>query len=314
VRDKNVKESGMKKVVGFIGLGKMGGPMARNILRAGFPLAVYDSSPAAMDALVREGAQACGSAAKVGQRADRVIMMLFPEVIEDVVLGKQGLLAGIPEGGTILDSGNCSPTTTKQLAKIAGERGVRYLDAAVSGGPIGSAAGTLSIMVGGDESAFRDCLPLLQAMGKRIVYMGGSGSGHLAKAINNTVVVATTMVIAEALAVGIEAGLDPAALTEALSAGSAASWVMNRAHELYTLPAKPGENGESLTEVGFKQIEWVGQAARDAEVPFPLATFASELYKLYKTSRQENGSLPLRVQHRLVWEIAGPPRESGWDG
>jgi len=150
---------------------------------------------------------------------------------------------------------------------------------------------------------------LLQAMGKQIVYLGPSGSGHLAKAINNTVVVVTTMVVAEAFAVGIQSDLEPAALADALTAGSAASWVMDRAREMFTLPAKPGEDGEKLTEVGWKQIEWTGDAARDAQVPFPLATFAAELYKLYKGSRQEDGALPLQIQHRLVWEIAGPLRE-----
>lgn len=299
----------MGRMVGFIGLGKMGGPMAKNLLRAGFDLAVHDRYPPAMDALVREGAHACASPEQVGQSADCVVMMLLPDVVEGVVLGEQGLLAGVPAGGTIIDSGNCSPGTTRRLAAIAAEKGVRYLDAAVSGGPIGSAAGTLSIMVGGDESAYRDCLPMLEAMGKQIVYLGPSGSGHLAKAINNTVVVVTTMVVAEALSVGIQSNLDPAALASALSAGSAASWVMDRAREMFTLPPKPGDEGEKLTEVGWKQIEWAGDAAREAEVPFPLATFAAELYKLYKASRQDNGALPLRLQHRLVWEIAGPLRD-----
>ena len=193
----------MAERIGFICLGIMGKPMARNLLKAGYSVTVFNRSRGKIDELVADGAAAGGSPSDVAQRSDVVITMLpdGPDV-EAVVLGEQGVLAGAREGTLLIDMSTIAPAVAKRLAEAAHERGVQMLDAPVSGGDKGAVAGTLSIMVGGEQQAFERALPIFQALGKTITHCGPSGAGQIVKACNQVVVALVIEAVSEALVLG----------------------------------------------------------------------------------------------------------------
>lgn len=217
----------MSERVGFIGLGIMGKPMARNLLRAGFSLTVHNRSRAAVEELVGEGAQAANSPAEVARLSDVIITMLpdSPDVTS-VIGGNAGVLEGAHPGSLIVDMSTIAPRVAQELAERAAARGMNMLDAPVSGGDTGAVAGTLSIMVGGEESAFERALPLFKAMGKTIVHIGKSGAGQIVKACNQIVVALTIEAVSEALVLGAKAGVDPKKILQVLGGGLAANRVM----------------------------------------------------------------------------------------
>jgi 2-hydroxy-3-oxopropionate reductase len=213
-----------KTRVGFVGLGLMGLPMARNVLKAGYQLTVYNRTGAKAAPLVAEGAARATSPAEVARASDVVVTMVTdgPDV-EAVVAGGQGVLAGASAGTTWIDMSTISPDVTHRLGEHAASLGVESLDAPVSGGPPGAEAGTLSIMAGGTQEVFDACLPLLLTMGRNVVRVGGLGAGQVAKACNQVVIAATLAGIAEALVMGAKAGVDPALIRHALLGGYAGS-------------------------------------------------------------------------------------------
>lgn len=213
--------------IGFIGLGVMGKPMAHNLLKAGYPLVVYNRSRPPMEELAAEGAETAGSPREVAQRADVVITMLpdTPDV-EQVLAGPDGVFAGGRPGLIAIDMSTIDPMAARRLAAQAAERGIIFLDAPVSGGEVGAIQGTLSIMVGGDPAAFERCLPIFRALGRNIVYMGGPGAGQVTKAANQVVVALTIAAVSEALALAAKAGVDPAKVRAALLGGFASSRVL----------------------------------------------------------------------------------------
>jgi 2-hydroxy-3-oxopropionate reductase len=210
--------------IGFIGLGIMGQPMARNLLRAGFPLTVYTRDRRKIEAFVEQGANGANSPREVAERSTVVITMLpdSPEV-EEVALGPNGVIEGIQSGSLFIDMSTIDPSVARKLHAAFAERGVEALDAPVSGGQIGAEQGTLSIMVGGAEGAFQRALPVFQAMGKNITHVGGPGAGQVAKACNQVVVALTIQAVAEALLLAEKAGVDPARVRQALLGGFAHS-------------------------------------------------------------------------------------------
>ncbi len=216
-----------KRTIGFIGLGIMGRPMARNLLAAGYPLVVFDLVPAAVTDLVAAGAATAASPREVAARSDAVITMLpdSPDV-EAVALGPDGVLAGLRAGATYADMSTISPVAWQKVAAEARQKGIPCLDAPVSGGQVGAEQASLSIMVGGDEATFQDFLPIFQVMGKRIVLMGGPGAGQITKACNQIVVGITMEAVAEALVLGAKAGVDPAKIREVLLGGFAQSRIL----------------------------------------------------------------------------------------
>lgn len=213
-----------KTRVGFVGLGLMGLPMAHNLLRAGYGLTVQNRTPAKAEPLVEAGARQVNSPSDVAGAVDVVITMVpdSPDV-EAVVAADGGILSGAQPGLTWIDMSTISPEATRRLGAMAAEKGVESLDAPVSGGPPGAAAGTLSIMVGGKRDVFDACLPLLEVMGKAVRHLGDLGAGQVTKACNQIVVGGTLAAIAEALVMGAKAGVDPAGIREALLGGYAQS-------------------------------------------------------------------------------------------
>jgi 2-hydroxy-3-oxopropionate reductase len=221
--------AGMPSVIGFIGLGLMGKPMAMNLLTRGHSLVVHSRSPAPVDELVAAGAARAGSPADVARRATRIFLMLpdSPDV-ERVLAGDDGVFSALQPETIIIDCSTIAPKAARRLAARAADLGAAMLDAPVSGGEIGAVNATLSIMVGGDAAAFDAVRPLLEAVGnpERIVRMGESGAGQVCKVCNQLVIGGTLAAVSEAFAVARKAGVDPALVREALLGGFAASRVL----------------------------------------------------------------------------------------
>lgn len=217
----------MAEKVGFIGLGIMGKPMAKNLLEAGHELVVYNRTTEKAEELAGDGATVAGSPKEVAEQSDVIITMLpdSPQV-EEVLAGEGGILEGIREGSLIVDMSTISPVVTKELAAKAGEHGASMLDAPVSGGDVGAIDGTLSIMVGGSEADFERAGPLFEAMGKTITHVGEVGAGQVVKACNQIVVALTIEAVSEALVLGSKAGVDPAKILDVLGGGLAGNKVM----------------------------------------------------------------------------------------
>src|SRR2546429_2355750 len=217
----------MSTTIGFIGLGIMGKPMARNLMKAGYQLVVYNRTPGPVNELAAEGARAASNPRAVAEQIDVVITMLpdSPQV-QAVMTGENGVLAGAKAGTLVIDMSTISPVVTKELAQEAQEHGVRMLDAPVSGGDVGAQQGTLSIMVGGSAEDFEQAKPIFEVLGKTIVHVGGTGAGQVVKACNQIVVALTIEAVSEALVLGSKAGVDPAVILQVLSGGLAANRVM----------------------------------------------------------------------------------------
>ena len=216
-----------KDRVGFVGLGVMGGPMARNLLAAGHDVVAFSRTRASVDDIAADGATAAGSPREVAGQAGVVILMLpdSPQVRE-VLDGDDGLLAGAREGTLVIDMSTISPVVTREIAAECAERGIGWVDAPVSGGDVGAREATLSIMAGGSDEDFARAKPLFEALGKTIVHVGPVGSGQVVKACNQVVVALTIEAVSEALVLGSKAGVDPATIIEVLSGGLAANKVM----------------------------------------------------------------------------------------
>lgn len=214
----------MTERVGYIGLGIMGRPMALNLLKAGYPVHVWARRQASMQPLVEAGATACASPAEVAARSDIIFTNVSdtPDV-QEVVLGKQGIIEGARPGAVVVDNSTISAIATREIAAALREKGVEMLDAPVSGGEKGAIEGTLSIMVGGKPEVFARVKPLFEVLGKNIVLVGDNGAGQIAKTCNQVVIAQTMTAIGEAFLIAKAAGVDPARVREALLGGFAGS-------------------------------------------------------------------------------------------
>ena len=213
--------------IGFIDTGIMGSPMASNLQKAGHSLFLSTHRGAAPSDLLSAGAIALASPKEVAQEAEFIIIMVpdTPQV-DEVLFSENGIAAGLSPNKVVIDMSSISPTATKAFAEKINAKGVQYLDAPVSGGEVGAKAGTLSIMVGGDEKTFERALPLLQNMGKNITLVGGNGDGQTAKVANQIIVALNIQAVAEALVFAAKNGADPAKVREALMGGFASSKIL----------------------------------------------------------------------------------------
>ena len=213
--------------IGFIGLGIMGKPMAARLVHAGFPVTVHNRSSAAADELAGEGAEVADSPRRAAEGSDIVVTMLpdSPDV-EAVMLGEEGVLAGVREGMLVIDMSTIAPATARKVHAAFAERGVEAVDAPVSGGEPAAIDGQLSIMAGGSEDAVARALPIFEELGKATTHIGAPGAGQVAKAANQIVVALTIQAVAEALTLARKAGVDPARVREALLGGLAQSKVL----------------------------------------------------------------------------------------
>ncbi len=263
--------------VGYIGLGLMGKSMARNILRAGFPLVVHNRSRSAVEELEAEGAKAATSPAEVADQVDVVITNLpdSPDV-EQVALGKNGIIEGAHAGLVFIDNSTIKPASARLIAEKLGEKGISCLDAPVSGGDIGAREGTLAIMVGGPSQTLERVRPILEAMGKTITHVGEAGAGQIAKAANQIMVAAQMVAMGELLIFARKSGADPQQVVDAIRGGAAQCW---------TLDVKPQRLFAGNREPGFKaymQAKDLGivlDTARLYGIPLVSASIHSQLFK-----------------------------------
>ena len=293
----------MPHTIGFIGLGLMGRPMAKNLVKAGFPLVVHSRSQGPVDDLVAAGAARAESAADVARRATRVITMLpdSPDV-EHVLDGPDGVFSALQRGTIVIDMSSIEPATAVRMAARAASLGGSMLDAPVSGGEIGAIDGTLSIMVGGDAKAFAECRPIFEAMGKpdRIIHIGDAGAGQICKLCNQMVLGGTIAAVGEAFSLARKARVDPARVREALLGGFAASRVLE-VHGERMLKANytPGFR----TELFAKDLRNVASALTANGAPAPVTAVVQQLVNsLVATGRGKNDYAELG---KVLFELAG---------
>jgi 2-hydroxy-3-oxopropionate reductase len=262
--------------VGYIGLGLMGKSIARNILKAGYPLVVHNRSRAAVNELVAEGAHEAFSPAEVAAQVDIVFTNLpdSPDV-ELVALGAQGVIESGRPGLIFVDNSTIKPATARYIARALAEKGVECLDAPVSGGDIGARQGTLAIMVGGPAQALETVLPVFQAMGKTITHVGEAGAGQIAKAANQIMVAAQMVAMGELLVFARKAGADPQKVVEAIRGGAAQCWTLDvKPPRLFTGNRNPGFKAHMQA----KDLNIILETARQYGIPLPSAAVDAQLF------------------------------------
>lgn len=263
--------------IGFIGLGIMGRSMAQNLLKAGFQVAVYNRSKPPVDLLVSKGASAAPSPKALAERSDVVITMVTDaEAVKGVVLGKGGVVEGARQGLVLIDMSTISPSATRSVSAALAAKGARMLDAPVSGGDTGAREGTLTIMVGGDPEVFNDCLPVLRAMGSKVVHMGGTGAGQLTKLANQILVACNMIGVCECLNFAKRSGLDVGKLIDSLSAGAASSWALvNLGPKMAKRDFAPGFKVKLLQ----KDLRYVLASADEVDAALPATALVHQLYR-----------------------------------
>ncbi len=287
--------------VGYIGLGLMGKSIARNILKAGFPVIIHNRSRAVVDELVTEGAISAYSPKEVAEQVDVVFTNLpdSPDV-EKVTLGENGIIAGAHAGLIVVDNSTIKPASARMIAEKLKERGVFALDAPVSGGDIGAKNGTLTIMVGGDAEALEKVLPVFQAMGKTITHVGEAGAGQVAKAANQIMVAAQMVAMGELLVFSKKAGVDPRKVVEAIKGGAAQCW---------TLDVKPPRLFDGNRNPGFKaymqlkDLNIVLDTAKEYDIPVSATEENTKLFQ--QMIEQGMGELDNSAVVGVIEKLAG---------
>jgi len=266
----------MKENIGFVGTGIMGKPMVKNLLKAGYPVLCYDIVPEPLKELAAAGAALAASNKEVAEKSEVVVTMLpnSPHV-EQAVLGPKGILEGARSGLLLLDMSTISPIVSQKVAAEAAKKDVKMLDAPVSGGEKGAIEGTLSIMVGGERAVFDKVLPIFQAMGKTITYIGPIGSGGFVKLANQIIVAINLTAIAEALVLGTKAGIDLELMINALSGGLAGSKCLDQKRNNYLQHAfQPGFK----IDLHSKDLNLIMESAEKLGVPLPTTALVRELF------------------------------------
>ena len=265
-----------KPIVGYIGLGLMGKPMARNIMKAGFEVHVHNRSQAAVNELVNEGAVGANSPREIAAAAE-IIFTNLPDTpdVESVVLGENGVIETIRPGSILIDNSTIKPTAARQIAERLAERGASSLDAPVSGGDIGAINGTLTIMVGGEKKAFQKALPVLELIGKTITYIGGPGTGQITKCANQIMVAAQMVAMGELLILAKKAGADPEKVAEAIKGGAAQCWSLDvKTPRLFDGNRQPGFKAYMQA----KDLGIVMDTARQYGIPLPGTAANTQLF------------------------------------
>lgn len=285
----------MNKRVGFIGLGIMGSPMARNLLQKGFQVTVFDLNQGAVDQLATEGATPATSGKEVAQNSDYVITMLPKgEHVRMAVFGENGVMEGASKGLIIVDMSSVSPVDSKEMAILAAAQGVHFLDAPVSGGEPKAIDGTLAIMVGGESAQFEEVKPVLQAMGSDIVLVGDSGCGTTAKLANQIIVNLNIAAVSEALTLASKAGIDIDKMYQAIRGGLAGSTVMDA-----KIPMILDRNFKAggRVDINLKDLTNVMNTAHELSVPLPLSSQLLEIFHSLKADGKEALDHASIVQH-----------------
>ncbi|MFM0205449.1 NAD(P)-dependent oxidoreductase [Paraburkholderia fungorum] len=271
-----MSQSTALSTVGFIGLGTMGREMALNLMKAGMAVRVFDVRREVVEELGGLGAYAANSAADAAQGADAAITMLpnTPDV-EAVVLGEQGLLANPPRGCLLIDMSTIAPVAARRMHAQCAAQGIEYVDAPVSGGPIGAKNATLTIMAGGTARAFEMALPFFKAMGTTVTHVGASGAGQTVKLCNQLICGINIQAICEALALGRASGVDLKQLREVLMGGSAASWMMDK---LAPAMIDGDDSAGFRIDLMLKDLRLVQEQSHALNVPLPASSLVTNQY------------------------------------
>jgi len=296
----------MAQTVGMIGLGIMGRPMAKNLIKAGYPLVVHSRSQGPVDELVGAGAKRGSSPREVAAQVDVLVTMLpnSPEV-ELVALGKDGIIDGARQGLLYLDMSTISPLVSQKVGKALRSKGVRMLDAPVSGGEKGAIDAALSIMVGGEQADFEAALPIFQALGKTITHLGPLGAGGFTKLANQIIVAVNLTALAEALTLAKKAGLDRALTLKALGGGLAGSKCLDQKTPNYVAGTyNPGFK----IDLHFKDLGLIMESGRALGVPLPCTAIVQELFNAMRVKGR--GGLDHSGVITLLEELAGLPNQS----
>ena len=290
----------MATSVGFIGVGNMGNPMASNVLKAGFPMVVYDRNPQAMEDLVQAGAQRATSARQVAEGAEIVLTSLpaSPDV-EAVYLESGGLVDSAKPGTILIDLSSVLPSTPRKIEPRAHARGVHFLEAPVSGGVSGARAATLAIMVGGDPETLTRAQPVLRAIGPNIFHVGPVGAGNTVKAINNMMASVNALAMMEGLALGVKAGLDPLTIYEVVKASSGGSKALERIpNSLIPRKFEPGFKVQLMN----KDLDTFNTIAKELHVPVSFANVAQQYQQMAIAAglAEQDTSVVMTVIERLA--------------
>ena len=291
----------MDKKIGFIGLGIMGMPMARNLMKAGFAVTVYNRTASKTDKLVAEGAKKAGSP-KEAAEGNSVIITIVSDTpdVGSVILGESGVIEGVETDAVVIDMSTISPQATQKIAERIKEKGAHMLDAPVSGGEQGAIDGTLSIMVGGSQAAFDRALPVFEKMGKNIIRIGEAGSGQVTKACNQIVVGMTIQAMAEALNLAKKAGVDVAKVRNALLGGLAQSRILDvYGQRFLDRNFKPGFK----INLHRKDMNIALQTGKEHSVPLPGAALVATL--MDALIAQDHGGLDHSALALLTGKMSG---------
>ncbi|MFN2431334.1 MAG: NAD(P)-dependent oxidoreductase [Gemmatimonadota bacterium] len=297
----NARATGLR--VGFVGLGVMGRRMAANLLSAGFPVTVHNRSRGPADELRARGASVAASPADAARASDVVVTMVTDTAaVEAVLFGRGGVVEGLEAGGVVIDTSTISPAATERFATRLAERGIEMLDAPVSGGDRGAAAGTLAIMVGGRAEVTARCRPVLEALGSHVVHLGPHGSGQRTKLVNQVLGGLHLLALAEGLALARALGLDPWAVLDVVSRGAAGSWMLTHLGPR----ALAGDFQPGFTiRLQRKDLRLAAEAAADLPLELPGAGLALALFE----RAEANGLGGLGTQALLrLYEDAAPTR------
>ena len=291
----------MSKKIGFIGLGIMGKPMARNLMKAGYSLVVYNRTASKGHELVHAGAQQAGSPKEVAENSHIIITMVSdsPEV-EEVILGPKGVIEGLKAGSVVIDMSSISPVVTQSIAVELSKKGATMLDAPVSGGETGAINGTLSIMVGGDKEVFNEVKPVLEKMGKSVVRVGRIGAGGFTKLSNQIIVAAALQAISEALVLAQKAGVDIQLVYEAIRGGMAGGRTLDMKIPMFI--QRNFEPGFKM-DLHIKDLKNALLAGKSLGVALPSTGLIHELFAA--CSAQGKGQKDHSVIYTLVEQLAG---------
>jgi len=291
--------------IAFIGLGHMGLPMACNLVKAGYDVTGFDLVPSALEQLVAAGGKAAVSAREAIEGVQVVVSMLpASKHVEGLYLGEDGLLAYIQAGSLVLECSTIAPDAARKVHKAAEEMGIDMLDAPVSGGTAGAAAGTLTFMTGGAAATLEKAREVLGAMGKSIFHAGAAGAGQVAKVCNNQLLAVHMLGTAEALALGVANGLDPATLAEIMRQSSGGNWSLEKYNPwpgvMENAPASKDYSGGFATELMTKDLGLAQEAAQSTGSSTPMGSLALQLYRMMM--KQGNGKLDFSAVQKLFVE------------
>lgn len=267
----------MKKNIGFIGLGTMGKPMAMNLLKAGYPVTVYDINSEPMQELQAKSARIEKQCKEVANQSDVIITMLpKSEDVEKAILGENGVMEGAKANSIVIDMSTIDPSISQRISKSLAGKKIKMLDAPVSGGQIGAVNGTLTIMVGGEEGTFNECADIFKAMGQKIFYCGQSGNGEVVKIINNLLGGINMVATAEALALGVKAGADFKTLFEVINTSSGQNFMMQTysARKAFKGDFEPG----FMAELIAKDLGLAMNLAKEEKYPLFIGSIAHQFY------------------------------------